>query len=256
MGKNNRQAACAFVRGPECEALRELPANAAKLWIAIRFGRREEADFAIGVRDFNDWGMGRDAVSRALSALIDAGLLRRVTKSSFGQKRKRAVYQIVHRREADSLQSVQPDKAVAHSPDSRTMKREQSGKTDCRSTLQSENTDITSTFSVPLERRKDKEKVQDEERGSAVKKNRERLLRIERAAKAVAMTDGAFMKMAGGPEPADFLAQKFSRGDLDALQLRAALADPLVGSAKEGAGVFKSRDEQERWNAPLVMVAG
>ena len=55
---------------------------------------------------------------------------------------------------------------------------------------------------------------------------------VDEAAKAVAMTGPAFMQKAGGPKPADFLARKFERGDLTALQLRAALADPPICSAR------------------------
>lgn len=110
----------AFVRASEVAALKSLSPNASKLWIAVRAGRDEAKPFDCGARDFRDWGLSKDQTSRALAELVAIGLLELEAQSSFGEKRRRARYRIVHRRDGEKLQSHQCDKAPHDSRTSAT----------------------------------------------------------------------------------------------------------------------------------------
>lgn len=231
----------ALIREPEADALRSLSCNAAKAFIAIKFGRRDGDKIAFGVRDLETWGLSRSVAARALAELVGAGLLAIESNSTFGRKRQRRVYRVVHTREAPAPQSRQRDKGTRNSPSGGTIGGAtvpQAGQTEA---IQSRQRDTSQETSSTSSRKSKEEEVSAEQREGRASL-REQLLRIDRAADAVAMTGTAFMQKAGGPKPADFLARKFERGDLTAMQLRAALADPPNGSARESEGRTPARD--------------
>jgi hypothetical protein len=220
-----------LIREPEAEALKSLSSNAAKAFIAIKFGRRDGDKIAFGVRDLEAWGLKRTIAAAALNELVAAGLLRREAVASFGSKRVKAVYSVTCTRKSAALQSAPPDTEGSHSPPERTMGAATVRSTGHKRALQSAPPDTSQETSSTSSRKSKEEEVSAEPcEGRAAL--REQLLRIDKAAKAIAMTGPAFMQKAGGPKPADFLARKFERGDLTALQLRAALADPPICSAR------------------------
>lgn len=220
----------AIVRGAECEALKLLSGNAAKLWIAIRYGRREGEPFPVGCRDFSEWGLGRDAAARALHELVDAGLMAIVERGAFGRRGRRTVYAIVHTRAHEQEQSGITDNKSAKSPELPTT----NGKTvrNCRQQTgkQSEIPDTPKDTSSTSSQKSKEEEVSvnpeaEAERESRQQAFKESMRRIGEAAKAAAMSDIAFIQKAGGREPADLLARSFERGNLSPLQLRARLAE-------------------------------
>lgn len=234
----------ALIREPEAEALKVLSPLAAKAFIAIKFGRRDGEKIPFGVRDLEEWGMKRSAAGRALAELVEAGLIKIFVDSAFGKKRLRRVFEVTHRRVGEPLQSRQRDKPPAHSPAGGTMEPATVPRTGLSGALQSHQRDTTRTSLLPSgqEGREGGKDKSEEERAEGVAALREQLLRVDKAAEAVAMTGSAFMQKAGGPKPADFLARKFERGDLTAMQLRAALADPPKGSARESEGRTRERE--------------
>ena len=215
-----------LIREPEAEALKSLSSNAAKAFIAIKFGRRDGDKIPFGVRDLEAWGLKRTIAAAALNELVAAGLLRREAVASFGSKRVKAVYSVTCTRKSAALQSAPPDTEGSHSPPERTMGAATVRSDGHKRALQSVPPDTSRTSLLPS----GQEGREGGKEGRVAL--REQLLRIDEAAKAVAMTGPAFMQKAGGPKPADFLARKFERGDLTALQLRAALADPPICSAR------------------------
>ena len=116
-----------IIREPEYEALKSLSANACKALVAIKFGQRDGVDISFGVRDLEAFGMKKSAAATALKELTDAGLITVQCDSSFGAKRKKRVWRVVHTRaEKPELQSATADYAPSYSPPERT---------GCRSTV-------------------------------------------------------------------------------------------------------------------------
>ena len=224
----------ALVREPEAAALKKLSSNAAKAFIAIKFGRRDGEDIAFGVRELEEWGLKKTTASEAMNELVEAGLLEVRENSAFGRKRKKRVYRVTHTRDACKPQSAPPDTRGRHSPAERTMTPAAVRQAGHKRALQSGGPDTTrrlpSTSSQEVEGEGSQEAAARE---ASLKALRDRQRRIEAVAREAAMTSVAFMAKAGGPSAADFLARKFERGELTALQLNKALADPPNGSARE-----------------------
>lgn len=230
----------AIVRGAECEALKRLSGNAAKLWIAIRYGRREGEPFPVGCRDFDDWGLNRNVVARALQELVDAGLMKIVERGAFGRRGRRTIYAIVHTKAHEREQSSNRDNKPGKSPSSVTTNRKtvpKSGQQPAKESRQRDTTRILpSTSSPEVEEKEVSVNPEAEaERESRQQAFKESMRRIGEAAKAVTMRDTAFIQKAGGREPADLLARSFERGNLTPLQLRARLAVDGEGALEEGS---------------------
>lgn len=228
----------AMIRQPEAEALKRLSSNAAKALMAMKFGRSDGEEIAFGVRDLAEWGLSSSTAARALDELKSANLIEIVSDSAFGVKKKRRTWRVVNVRQEQAEQSHRRETGTVHSATGGTIARKQSRQGDCDASLQSHGRDTPRTPSFPPVRREGKEGGQDvqaadAEREAAVTALKEQQARIGAAAKAVAMADMAFIRAAGGPKAADFLARKFDRGELTALQLRAKLADSEAGLLKE-----------------------
>ncbi|MEM9618368.1 MAG: hypothetical protein AAF936_10445 [Pseudomonadota bacterium] len=235
---SKRASLFAIVREAECEVLKGLSANASKIWIAIRFGRKDHEPIVIGCRDFSDWGVGRSAAAKALQDLVDAGLLRVAERGAFGRRGKRTVFNIVHTKAFEREQSANADNKPALSPELRTTNQRRVPKSGQQTGKESVSADTPKDTSSTSSRKSEEEEVSvdlqaEADREERVKAQQESARRIERAAIAVAMTDFAFIRKAGGPKPADLLARSFDRGNLTPLQLRKRLADSEAGSAEQ-----------------------
>ena len=237
-----------IVRRGEVEKLKRLSANASKLLIAIRFGRKEDEPFAVGCRDFEDWGIKKTVAAEALKELVEAGLLKIVEETAFEYKRQRQAYRIVHTRDYERQQSAMADTQKAPSPVGRTVDGATVRPSGQNAVLQSGGADIPSKPSSPSSR-KAKEGLgsacasasadgADADRGAreaerehqkALEAQRDRSKRIFEAASAIGKRPYDFMKMAGGPKPADFFARKWKRGELTTEQLKSRLAESKAG---------------------------
>ncbi len=231
-----RRRPFAHVREAECEALKGLSADAAKLWIAIRFGRDDTRDFSCGCRDFKDWGLKRDRVCKAIGELVAAKLLERVACASFGEKRRRARYRITHTKKSEALQSLRTDKADLDSRSTATVDGATVAQDGQSGSPQSLKSDIPKEASRPSASSQEGREA-SEGRAQA----RERSLRIERAAAAAEMQKWAFVEKAGGLEQADFIAKRHEVSKLSAPQLRRALAERANGLENEAASAATAR---------------
>ena len=219
---NQRNSGFAFVRPVECEALGKASARANKVFIYIRAKYPEGRDHYIGVRDFEEIGMGRTTAAKALKELVDIGLLNRTEDSSFGSKRRRAKYRIVNER-----QSADADNAGAYSPRTRKNAEDTVRENGRKPRLQSTSPDIPKEASRPSASKpkgREDDKLIDEPR--VCESLQASLLRIESAAKALNMSDQQFINRSGDRKRADFLARNFLNGEIDRVKLADCLADP------------------------------
>lgn len=259
----------AFIRAEEIEAINmldpRLRGTVAWVWIAIRSTYSEHKPFAVGSRDFKARGIGREAATNALAALINIGLLRLVREGGFTGRGHRAVYEIVHTRSGAA-----PEKTVG-SPD--TPKTETAGspanngrvarpftkKTvgspaetagspgtilgeGLPSSLRSEGREEGRTAAVPAPSpaKPSPGRREGEENPDPCQALKVALRRIEAASVAIGLPDRVFLDLAGGREAADFLARKFERGELSADQLRDALAGPHPVPASEPGSTLEA----------------
>lgn len=236
MGK--RQPLFVIVREAECEALKGLSANAVKLWVAIRYGRREDEAFPIGCRDFGDWGLSRNVVARALQELQDAGLLNVMDRGAFGRRGKRTVYAIVHTKAFEREQSRQRDNKIEKSPASVTTNVKtvpQAGQQTRKESLQRDTPKDTSSTSS--QKSKEEEvSVNSEaeaERLASITALREKKKVIGEAADQLGCRIDQFEEKSGGIDAAHFLALKLRRGNLTLQQLRKRLAESEAGALEE-----------------------
>ncbi len=222
--------------------------SAALAFIFIRsvLATREDQPFLCGSRDFKSCGLGRDAAEGALEDLEREGLLRRVSRGDF-TRGKKASWQIVHTRETSQntagKSANRKTNTAGLSANSGRITRQLGGNT---AGLPATPKDTP----APAEQEQGagvscSDDLEERERRQQAFEERQR--RIERAARAAALSDIAFMNMAGGPEPADLLARSFERGNLTPLQLRTHLAESDERALERGSGltvrtVTSSRD--------------
>ncbi len=235
----------AIVREAECEALKRLSGNAVKLWIAIRYGRREGEPFAIGCRDFKEWGLGRDAAAKALQELVEANLLSIVERGSFGRRGRRTIYSIVHTKAYERKQSGITDNKSAKSPGMPTTNDKTVRVCRQQTRKESVNSDTPKDTPAPAEQEQGAgvsvniEENAERERELQLQKERSR--RIERNAKRFGWSDKALMDKAGGPKAADFLCRKLESGQFTEQQFRARLAESDKGSGTERSETLTPR---------------
>lgn len=245
----------AFIREPEGEALKRLSPLASKVFIAIRFGRREDEPFELGVRDLDDWSISKDQAARALAELVGAGLLEVARGASFGAKRVRRRLQIVHRQEAE--QSQRRDTPAGGSRASATVIPLQSRRRDYEKPPQSQKRDIPKEASSPSAQ---KPKGEEAAQGStACPALREQRRRVEEAARRLGTGSGAFTSAAGGPTAANELALAFLRGDLSPSDVKARLAarEDGFGNRSDGeGGEQRQTPALAEWSPPLVFAVG
>lgn len=224
----SEQRGFAHVRRAEVEALKRIKQPSAGIvWIAVRASYSEGRDFACGSRDFESFGVGRDAASAALKAFVEVGLLGVVSAGAFGRRGAKTVYRILHVRDAAqentagkpaNLRTDTAGKPANNGRETRQLAENTAGKTD---------TPKEAPSASPSE-----PKDEGASRASAREALQAAVARIEVAAKAAALDMRSFINRAGGREPADFLARKFERGELGALQLATKLAEMAKGSAE------------------------
>lgn len=215
----------AFVRKPECEALKRInQPSAGMVWIAIRATHKESEEFACGSRDFAEWGVGRDAAAAALKAFVEEGMLQVTRQGAFGRRGARTVYRIVHLREAKAEENTAGK--PANLPGEKAGKTANSGRKNRQlAEITAGKTDTPKETSSTSSRKSKEEEVSASKRlAEGRTRVRDMLLRIDKASAASATTKRGFIEKAGGLRAADFLARKFERGELDALQLAASLA--------------------------------
>lgn len=235
----------AFIREPEGEALKRLSPLAAKVFIAVRLGRREDQPFELGVRDFKDWLISKDQAARGLAELVAAGLLETLREASFGEKRVRRRFRIVHRKQAG--QSQNRDAATGGSRKGATVIPIQSRRRDYQKPLQSQNRDIHKEASSPSAQKPKGEEAAGRRPeppppdggGSAARVCfREERRCVERAASRLAMSAYALTAALGGPKAAASLALALHRGDLSLVEARARLTsrEECFGKGAGGEG--------------------
>ncbi len=221
-----------IIREAEYEALKTLSANACKALVALKFGQCDGAKISFGVRDLEAFGMKKSAAADALKELAQANLIAIEKDSSFGAKRSKRVWRVIHTRDQPELQSATADTGKPDSPPRRTMARATVRHGGHGRRLQSAVADTPKETSPTSSSKSEEGEVSPaelEERTAF----RTRKRRIGEAAKAVAMPDHLFEEKAGGHEAADLLARSFERGNLTPLQLRARLAEGEAGFGRK-----------------------
>ena len=230
----------AYIRKAECEALTRCKPSAAMALIYIRsnLATREDQPFLCGSRDFKGCGLGRDAAAGALTDLEREGVIRCEGKGNFTRGRK-ATWRLVHTRASEKNTAGKPANCktnTAGKPDNSGRKTRQLDENTAGKPATLKETSSTSSqkskeeeVSVPLEA--------EPERAAKVMAQKERMLRIERAAQSISLSDWSFIQKAGGPEPADLLARMFERGNVTPQQLRARLADSGAEAIEKGSGL-------------------
>lgn len=232
---------CAHVRLPECEALKALSPVAAKLWIAIRYGRDDTLTFDAGVRDYEAWGISKDQAARGFKALIAAGLLVEVRAASFTGKRAKRLVRIVHTREAEE-QSHGRDNAGPGSRKTATVVSLQSRRRDYGKSLQSHKRDIPKEPPSPSAQEAEGEGGAAGARppmgGAPPPGDRQTLKdgleRIDRQAERLGLSSASFTAKAGGPSRAASIAGALEEGAMTLAAARRMLfgqdaADPPEG---------------------------
>jgi hypothetical protein len=238
----DKQEFFAMVRGPECEALKSLKPSAAKLWIAIRCGRKEGEPFGAGSRDFKDWGMGRDAVASALKELVKAGLLEMVSIGGF-KRGSRSKFRIVHTRSFQKNTAgkpANPKSVTAGKPGNIGRKTRQlaqvtAGKSDPPKDTSSTSSRKSEEEEVSI----DSERSDEAQRDAEIRTFKRQKTRIGVAADAVVMSMQTFEEKAGGFDAAVFLALSYERGKLSKQQLRARLMSIEAGLTREDEPVAR-----------------
>lgn len=227
----------AFIREPEGEALKRLSPLAAKVFIAIRFGRREDEPFELGVRDLDDWLISKDQAARALTELVAAGLLETLRPASFGAKRVRRRLRIAHRKQPE--QSQNRDGADARSRKGATVIPLQSRKRDYETPPQSQKRDI------PKEPPSASPSEAKAEGGGSSQALSEQRQGVKIAAERLGMTAWALTCASGGPKEANEFASALIRGDLSLGEARARLT-----ARKEGLGTKAGGDGEPESRPP------
>lgn len=234
--------ACAHVRQPECEALKALSPGAAKLWIAIRYGRDDTQPFEAGIRDYETWGISKDQAARGFKKLFEAGLLEEVRAASFhGKKRTRRLVRIVHSKLAEE-QSHGRDNAGPGSRKSATVVSLQSRRRDYGKPLQSHKRDIPKEPPSPSAQEAEGEGGAAGARppmgGAPPPGHRQTLKdgleRIDRQAERLGLSSASFTAKAGGPSRAASIAEALETGAMTLAAARRTLfgqdaADPPEG---------------------------
>ena len=239
----------AFIRKPECEALRRCKPSAAMALIYIRsvLAQREDQPFLCGSRDFDGCGMGRDAAASALQDLEREGVIRCEDRGNF-TRGKKASWRLVHTRENEKITAGKPANCktnTAGKPANSGRKTRQLGENTAGKPATPKETSSTSS-----QKSKEEEvsalSESETARASERQALRERLLRIDKAAKAVALAERSFIEKAGGLEPADLLARMWERGNLTPQQLRARLYAGEAGTCEKNGTTFESCSYQQR----------
>ena len=242
----------------EIEALKQLSGNAAKALIFLKFGGAE--DRAAGCRQVADGtGLSKDQAARALRDLVEAGLLKITHAGRYGRKGNVSKYQITHTpaSKRDENQSRKCDTPERFSRTGVTERRKSVAPARLKPNNQSHQRDtLKNASSASPQRRKDEEEegfCDDQIRHNAeVEANRQRSKRIHATAASVGLSGVAMMNVAGGPQAADFLARKFSRGELSVDQLRARLAEKPTCFRKEIGAIDRKLSSTSAGNAPLA----
>lgn len=213
-----------IIRAAEYEILKGLSATACKALIALKFGQSDGARISFGVRDLEEFGIKKSAAADALNELLKAGLIAVERESSFGVKRQKRIWRVLHvRTEKDALQSAQPDTGKQNSPPQRTI-----GRTTVRPAgqvidLQSARADTPRRLPSTSSQEVEGEGSRHYAGNSAALRDRQNA--IAKAAKSLNMTESAFWDQAGGPSKAGDLAWRWERGEINTSQLKTALAD-------------------------------
>ena len=224
-----------IIREPEYEALKSLSANACKALVAIKFGQRDGVDISFGVRDLEAFGMKKSAAATAFKELTDAGLITVQCDSSFGAKRKKRVWRVVHTRaEKPELQSATADTGRRDSPPQRTMPRPTVRQSGQVVDLQSARADTTRR--LPSTSSQEVEGEGSRQQASVNPALRDQLNVSKKAAGALSLSEQACWDLAGSPSAFGEMAWEWERGEISTSQLRAKLADGDDGSGRAPPG--------------------
>lgn len=263
----------AIIRKPEFDLIKTLSfrarMRAIALMAAIRLMHGGATTAAISDRDFQDFGLGRDAAGCALKDAVAIGLLEILQKGGLTGRGHKTTYRIVYARphtketagksgtrggKIPPFSEETAGKPATNGGETRPFNAKAAGKsrntkeTSSTSSRKSQEEEVSSCASAAAEVVAAKHEA-DAEHEKRVADFRKRMVRIAKAADAIGMTTFAFVEKAGGNNmdsrhaAADFLARKFIRGELSANQLRAKLVESEAGSSKRREG--RGSDETE-----------